>query len=260
MKKILTLAFVGIAVVFASCDLNHWKEEIGTTTVTGQESNYDYVDLGLPSGTKWATCNVGATKPEESGNYFAWGEIAPKEVYSLETYIFFQEDVFCKGETLCKDTLCKGDTLSGLSKYCTNKDWGYKTYEKGKLKDEYKDTLTILQDTNDIATIEWGGAWRLPTDEELTELRLQCTWASVTLNGEHGYSVTGPNGNSIFLPAAGYMDASEVIAAGEQGNYWSKSSWIFNQSKSWAIYFDADSKDHSHCDRYLGLTVRPVCR
>ena len=142
------------------------KEEKKNVTL---ENGYEYVDLGLPSGLKWATCNVGAEKPEDFGDYFAWGETTPKKQYDWRTY------KYCKGtdRTLTKYSDCNNGFID----------------------------KTVLDSESDAATVNWGGLWRMPTDVELTELREQCTWTWTIQNGVNGYNVTGPNGNSIFLPA-----------------------------------------------------------
>ena len=179
-----------------------------TPTVT-----YETVDLGLPSGVKWATFNVGATKPEEYGGYYAWGEIEEKESYT-EDNCFTYDKYF-------------GD-ISGTPEY-------------------------------DVACAQWGGNWRMPTSTEQQELLENCTWTWTTLNGVNGYEVTGPNGNSIFLPAAGYRTGTGVSIRGNYGLYWSSSSGSNACGNAYDLYFSGSNYDWYHANRYCGLSVRPVC-
>ena len=193
----------------------------------------EYVDLGLPSGLKWATCNVGAEKPEEYGDYFAWGETEPKTTYNWDTY------KHCKG------------TNKTMTKYCSNSSYGY---------NGFTDTKTVLDPEDDAASVNWGGAWRMPTDAEMIELREKCTWTWITQNGVNGYKVVGPNGNFIFLPAAGFMYYSSLYNAGLGGYYWSSSLRTSNPSNAYCVYFISGSVSSGSYDRYYGQSVRPVRR
>ena len=189
-----------------------------------------YVDLGLPSGLKWATCNVGATKPEEYGNYFAWGETTPKTSYSWSTY------KWCNG------------SYNTMTKYCTDSDYGT------------VDNKTVLDQEDDAAAVNMGDSWRMPTFEEQTELRTECTWTWTTLNGVNGYNVEGPNGNSIFLPAAGYRDSSDLYnGAGAIGHYWSSSLGTYNSGYAYGLDFYSGNVDWYDGSRYRGRSVRGVC-
>ena len=206
-----------------------YGEEVSFTTkaLSGIENGYTWVDLGL--SVKWATMNVGATKPEEYGDYFAWGETEPKEVYDWSTY------KHCRG------------SYTTLTKYNTDSNWGT------------VDNKTKLDAIDDAAVVNWGGTWRMPTDAELTELREQCTWSWTTQNGVNGYKVTSKsNGNSIFLPAAGWRLDSLLDRAGNYGYYWSSSLYT-DSPFAWLV--DIDSRGVSRCivERYPGLSVRPVC-
>ena len=192
------------------------------------ENGHEYVDLGL--SVKWATCNVGASQPEEYGDYFAWGEVEPKEEYHWSNY------KWCNGT---------GDTQT---KYCTNSDYGT------------VDNKTVLESADDAAAINWGGSWRMPTDAELTELREQCTWTWATQNGVNGYKVTSnSNGKSIFLPVAGYRLGSSLYNAGSNGLSWSSSLDTDGPNSACELYFYSDNVGRGYCDRYYGLSVRPVC-
>ena len=202
----------------------------GTTqdTPTNTENGYEYVDLGL--SVKWATCNVGASTPEEYGDYFAWGETQPKDTYNWSTYKW-----------------CNGSSNS-QTKYSTNSSYGT------------VDNKTFLDASDDAATANWGGSWRMPTEAELTELRTECTWTWTTENGVNGYKVTSKSkGNSIFLPAAGYRFASTLYGAGSSGGYWSSSLYTDSPCDAYVLYFY--SSDVSRYDyRYHGQSVRPVCQ
>ena len=191
----------------------------------------EYVDLGLPSGIKWATCNVGATTPEEYGDYFAWGETEPKDNYSWSTY------KYCNG------------TYDTMTKYCTDSEYGT------------VDNKTVLELEDDAAHVIWGGNWRMPTKAEQDELRNtnNCTWEWTTQNGVNGYKVTSVvNGNSIFLPAAGYRGGGNLFA-GSYGGYWSSSLYSSNSNEAYFVYFnssDVSLHPNNHC---LGRSVRAVC-
>ena len=193
---------------------------------------HDYVDLGLPSGLKWATCNVGATKPEEYGNYYAWGETEPKTTYNWSNY------KWCNGRA------------NTQTKYCTDSNYGYVV-----------DNKTVLELADDAARANWGGKWRMPTDAECTELRENCTWtwtSDYNGTGVAGRIVTGTNGNSIFLPAAGYRASDVLYDAGSWGDCLSSS--LYTGEPSYALYvnFDSDGVDRRCYYRYWGRSVRPV--
>ena len=194
--------------------------------------NHEYVDLGL--SVKWATCNVGATKPEEYGDYFAWGETTTKSTYNWSTY------KYCNG------------SYNNLTKYCTDSYYGT------------VDNKTQLELSDDAARANWGGSWRMPTDAEMTELREQCTWTWTTQNGVYGYKVTskksGYTNKSIFLPAAGYRYDSSLNSAGSGGNYWSSSLNTDNPNYAWYVYFNSSNVYRYYNNRYCGFSVRPVCQ
>lgn len=201
-------------------------DEVRYTDLTPK---YEYVDLGL--SVKWATCNVGATKPEEYGDYFAWGETEPKEVYDWSTYKW-----------------CNGSETT-LTKYCTDGSYGT------------VDNKTQLELSDDAARANWGGDWRMPTDAELDELREQCTWTWTTQNGIFGYKVTSnSNSNSIFLPAAGYRYDSLLDGASSNGHYLSSSLTTDNPYRAWGVYFTSDFAFGASSSRCEGLSVRPVCQ
>ena len=190
------------------------------TETPGMENGHELVDLGL--SVKWATCNVGANSPEEYGDYFAWGEVEPKEYYDWSTYKYYDAD--------------------SLTKY------------------GYDDDKTILESGDDAATMNWGGAWRMPTTAEQQELINNCTWDWTTQNGVKGHKVTGPNGNSIFLPAAGYVNEGALLNAGSYGYYWSSSLITVAPYGACYVYFDSGYVGWGQNFRASGLSVRSVCQ
>ncbi len=197
------------------------------------------VDLGL--SVKWATCNVGASSPEEYGSYFAWGEIEPKTTYSWSTY---------KWATAKYDEELDWWDLETITKYNTISD------------DSTVDNKTVLESEDDAATTNWGGQWRMPTDAEWTELRTKCTWIWIENykeTGIKGYEVKGTNGNSIFLPVNGCHDCDGLEHIGD-GYYWSSSLHVDNASSfsAWNVDFGLYNVFRNFIARYLGQLVRPV--
>lgn len=185
------------------------------------------VDLGL--SVKWACCNVGATKPEEYGGYYAWGETEEKNDYTWSTYKW-----------------CRGD-FDTLTKYCTSSRYGH------------VDNKTVLEPEDDVAHVKWGGSWRMPTADEIKELNDKCSWTWTTRNGVNGYKVIGPNGNSIFLPAAGIRGSTEVDGR-VTGGFWSSSLYdYYDSGYAYDLLFLDGGHVWSGTSRDLGCSVRPVC-
>ena len=209
------------------------EQSFTTEAGGGSGGDHAYVDLGLPSGTLWATCNVGANSPEDYGNHFAWGETQPKNNYYWNTY------QYCNG----------GDGWNTLTKYCSNFSYGY---------NGFTDNLTYLQSSDDVATVNWGEDWRMPTKEEWQELHNNtiCTW--VTQNSVNGRLFTASNGNSIFIPAAGYGDLNGPNAAGNMGDYWSRTLNPSFPYYAYGFYFDSGGFSVYDSYRCGGLCVRPV--
>ncbi len=189
------------------------------------------IDLGL--SVMWASHNVGAAKPEDYGDYFAWGETTPKNNYSWGTYKY-------------------GSGKDKLTKYCTNADYGT------------DDNKTVLEASDDAAAANWGNGWRMPKQQEVQELHEECTFTWTTQNGVNGYLVVGPNGNSIFLPAAGCRYGTSLSSAGGYGDYWSSSLYMDRPNNEYepnyavdlGFYSDLHYKDIG--DRCYGQSVRPV--
>lgn len=207
--------------------------------VSGNYNGYDYVDLGLPSGTLWATCNVGANIHSGFGDYYAWGEIQPKTTYNWNTY------KYCHG------------SHDQLTKYCHNSDYGYQGY---------RDNLYILEPEDDAATVQWGNGWRTPTKEEWEELYRNTTSFWTTQNGNNGVRFMASNGNWLFIPAAGYRYNSELHNTNNTYiSYWTnrldRGVNMYMSSPGAAFcyvnyqsYFGMNNFGRCH-----GLSVRAVC-
>ena len=224
---IALLSFATFPACEVDDEVSFTTNEQSSTPDSGTENGHEYVDLGL--SVKWATMNVGASTPEEYGDYFAWGETEPKATYSWSTY------KWCNGS---KPT---------LTKY--NMDSSYGTV----------DNKTQLDLSDDAAHVNWGGDWRMPTDAEMTELRTNCTWTWTTENGVKGYKVSSKsNGNSIFLPAAGCRYNSARGSAGSFGYYWSSSLYSDGPYFACELRFYSDSVLRYSSNRYYGPSVRPV--
>ena len=189
----------------------------------------DWVDLGLPSGTIWATRNVGADKPEDFGGYFAWGETASKDRYDWSTYKW-----------------CNGSAYS-MTKYCTNSAYGYNGFTDGK---------TELDPEDDAAYVNWGAEARMPSVEQIQELVTNCSWQWTTRNGVNGQLVTGPNGNTMFLPAAGYRWYESLSGVGSVGRYWSRT--LSTPRNAYYLYFDSGYYWYINVNRGYGFSVRGV--
>ena len=209
-------------------------------------SPVEYVDLGLPSGLKWAKCNLGASKPSESGDFYAWGETAPKADYTWATYKWMQAGKSGR-QYITKYTFADGQT-GGI--------W----YDSAGAF--IGDNKTVLDAADDAATANLGSPWRMPTEVEIKELLDKCTWTWTTQDGVNGYQVDGPNGNAIFLPAAGYYKGTMRYERGS-GYYWSSSlhtdlSFFASSNYACGLYFESGGHV-GHCSfRNLGYTVRPV--
>lgn len=194
-----------------------------TKPTSGYENGHEWVDLGL--SVKWATCNVGASSPNDYGGYYAWGETSIKPRYDYNN---------------CFDCLDS-----------TGDKWG--TYKVGG-----KTQITPTSG-HDAARENWGGKWRMPTAAENNELCKKCTWTWTTMNGHKGYRVTGRNGNSIFFPAAGFCYGADSGYVGENGYYWSSSLSFPDTYYASCLYFSTGGYHYTHGDRRRnGQSVRPV--
>ena len=207
-----------------------------------EAEEHEYVDLGLPSGTLWATCNIGATSPEEIGNFFAWGEIETKDDFSWETY------KYCKG------------TEKTLTKYCWSRQYGY---------NHFTDTLTMILPIDDAALVNWGGSWLMPSESQFLELinlnYTTRTWT--TQNGVAGIKITSKfNSNSIFLPTTGIYDGVNYEAT-DYGFYWSQTISSENNvypvgsplpTSAVFLYINRSAVGTPTRERYQGMCIRPV--
>ena len=194
-----------------------------TIYLTCNDSNHPHViDLGLPSGTKWSCCNVGADSPDEYGNYYAWGETEVKDGYVPNNYQY---------------------------SHWTENSLGIPVQVFDYIGDDIAGTQY------DAARANWGGSWRMPSLQQFKELMECCTYMPTTQLGTKGFLLTGPNGATIFLPSAGYRFAIETYSG---CRYWSSS---LDQEKNWAYRLNINNQSWE-CDsygRYYGLPVRPVC-
>ena len=238
MKKCFYFfALVSICLSFVQC-------ETLQTQQNSTHKGHEYVDLGL--SVKWATCNVGATTPDGLGDYFAWGEVEPKDYYGWSTYKY-------------------GSDENQLTKYCFKSDYG--TFGK----DGFVDLRSVLWPEDDAASVNWGGKWRTPTAEEIDELYNNCTWTWTTQNNMAGYLVTskikGYTDRSIFLPAAGigYEDTKFCPPEYWEGFYWTSSLDINHPNYAYMLSFSQDRVDwiilseyFFSFDRYFGSPVRAV--
>lgn len=255
-KKKFGIGFVAVIVLtFIILAFYH----LFSKPTTGKINGHDWVDLGL--SVKWATCNIGASEPSEAGGYYAWGETHVKSNYDW---------------TNCFDCLdrCEDERITAAEQFLFEmfgpEDSSWRLYKEG-------DSTTISPSSgHDAARENWGSTWRMPTDAENEELCTKCTWKWISNNGNNGYLVTGPNGNSIFLPAGGHCNGTETCEVDSWGRYWSNTlqkglcsfarilsfgppspSSTNNSSHKPSFVIVADPRTGPYC-RKCGLSVRPV--
>lgn len=208
------------------------------TTPGDRFSGYDYVDLGLPSGVLWATCNIGASSPEGYGQYYAWAETWPNGCYeNYQCYQYYSDDD------------------GRYTKYIDNASYGH---------NDYVDNITVLLPEDDAATANWGGAWRMPSVAEWQELFDNTTYTWTTQNDVNGVLFTASNGNSLFLPAAGFAyDGYGAHFQSQLCVYWSNSlepnSYYCDDAFIFRYTSSVDVEEITSQSRYYGLSVRPVC-
>ncbi len=234
MKKyvlsFLLLAMASMALAQEKVSVKVWKggnattiEQIDSITFPNTMQEPACVDLGL--SVKWASCNLGAETPEAYGNYYAWGETSTKEYYNWDKY-----------------------------KYCTPLTMAMSKYNS-------TDKKTILEAEDDAATVLLGNNWRIPTADEMKELVEKCTWEWMEdeKNRNYGYWVTGPNGNRIFLPAAGCINDNVPYAVEFYGYYWTSEVVSFESKLAVHLFFKDKSTNGSNVShRYYGFSIRPV--
>lgn len=202
----------------------------------------EFVDLGLPSGNKWATCNIGAGAPEERGNYYAWGETSNKTNYDLSTYAY-----------------CEEANNNNLTKYCTDPEMGY---------NGFVDSLTWLEPSDDAATVNWGPNWRTPAVADYYELMSCCTFSDDTVNGVYGKRFTGTNGNSIFLPFAGTYYGDELdLYPDDWSEYWTSNldysypphAWVFQWYPNYCQISNSRLREYGYPVRAIYDPTHGVC-
>jgi len=240
------LLYVPAGSVDAYKSAQYWNDYTNRiqTNPSSSISVPEAVDLGLPSGLKWASFNLGASKPEEYGDYYAWGETEP--YYSLLDPFFWKEG---KEGYLWSFYMWSRGEFNMLTKYCNNSEFGY---------NGFMDERTMLDLEDNAAYVNLGGSWRMPTGSEWSELMENCTWTWITQNGVEGQLITATNGNSIFLPAAGYRFDILLLAVGAIGRYWSSSITTDRPYDAWMVGFDSNEVRRYGYNRYYGLPVRPV--
>lgn len=191
----------------------------------GYINGHGYVNLGLPSGTKWATCNIGANSPQNDGNYYAWGETSINSNYTISACRAYDIDELTKSSKALTEKMCEGNNL---------------------------------KPSHDAARVNWGSLWEMPTCAQITELIEKCIWTWITYKGNKGYRVVGPNGKSIFLPAAGFKSGTSLEWYNELGDYLSST---FNGRCNVTLKFDSINAPHCFMHssfRSNGSSVRPV--
>ena len=239
---LVTAKAVGTATITATSKDGGFTDSCIVTVTPAEINGHAYVKMGVKSADgkvlKWATYNVGASKPEGYGNYYAWGEVSTKNNYSWSTYFY-------------------GNSSTTLTKYVTSSYNGT------------VDNKTVLEDVDDVArwSEEWGETWRMPTDKEWADLRnsFYCTWewtGDYNGTGVAGYIVTCKysdyKGNQLFLPAAGYRDGTSFSNVGTHGSYWSSSLLNSDPTRAYKVYFYSGSVSRDYGYRYYGYPVRPV--
>ena len=222
-------------------------------------NGHEYVDLGLPSGLKWATCNVGATKPEEYGDYFAWGDTVPyyEPGHAQDTHQNYWKEGKSGGYHWSSYKWCKGSSKT-LTKYCNNGTYGY---------NGFTDSKTTLDPEDDAARYQWGGSWRMPTQADCQELIDNCKLEKTEFNGILGYKATSKKYEDrfIFLPAAGRRKDTDIDFRGDISFCWSSSLYTDEPYGAYCLtlsYYSPESVD-VNVDKYTrinGSSVRPVCK
>ena len=241
MNKFFLLMAIVLPLVFISCKDDKGEPEI--------PDNHEWVDLGLPSGTLWATCNIGADSPEDYGDYFAWGETTPKDVYDWNNYKWCDWSRDTSGDIPV-------ESITWYKYY--SKNWTDNAYVDGDNKLE-------LEPEDDAAYVNWGPRWRMPTLEQIDELVEKCDWQWTQRKGVNGRLVTGPNGNSIFLPAAGGR-SEKLYWGGQTAYYWSRTLCspskltieAAGQRHAYILIHDSWGNEIWYDSRCEGKTVRAV--
>lgn len=220
MKKIVKAIAAIMLMAAVACAAGCKKE-----SSNGSFNGHEYVDLGLPSGTLWATCNVGADNPENYGDYFAWGETEPKTAFNYDNYKYY-------------------DGHNEITKYNST------------------DGLITLEPSDDAATINWGAGWKTPSLEQWQELSNNTTYKRMKQNGVWGFVFKGTNGNSIFLPGAGWYNEDDWTILNPEcpdGCYMSSSRSVERYSNAWYFRFGNIIIISDYRRAETGVSVRSVC-
>lgn len=210
----------------------NFKSGLAYSMVARPNTPAEAVDLGLPSGVKWASYNIGAMKPEEYGGYYAWGETEEKEDYTTGTYLYYK--------------YISGDPNENQN-WPTNSSQNWINIGSEISGTEY-----------DVAHVKWGGSWRMPTETEIKELVDNCICTWTTYNGVKGEKFVGPNGNSIFLPAAGERAGTEFISQTTNVNYWAGTFGNYGANNASYLCFFENGGGPYYYGRFYGFSVRPV--
>ena len=219
MKKLFMLSAIVMTIGLMGCKTSNQLQKTYKGCPDGNHPHL--IDLGLPSGTKWACCNVDALKPEDCGGYYAWGETTTKSDYSLKTYTHRDGD---------------DDSFHNLGS-------------------------SICGTQYDVAHVKWGGSWQLPSEEQIEELLDKCKLEWTTVNGVAGRKFTGPNGSSIFLPAAGGRWDTGLYGVGSHGYYWSGTQFTESEYYACNLNFYSDDADWDVISSCVdGHSVRPVSK
>lgn len=242
MKAVAALMLTVTVVCVTGCGSSNGNQRMVESAADKPQNlnGHNYVDLGLPNGTLWATCNVGADSPESYGDYFAWGETQPKSSYFEKNYKHAYYETEFEVPVYIKYTLGSH-------------------YLQGESTEP--DNLTVLEAVDDAATSNWGNGWHTPTTDEWNELLANCTREWTTRNHVKGMLFTGKNGNNIFLPAGGVYYEMDTPKADKFGNYLTSSLYRDRNDRSSYCYVFSrlDEGDLSGSDRFIGGSVRPVC-
>ena len=213
-------------------------------------NGHAYVDLGLPSGTLWATCNVGATTPEDYGSCYAWGETTIKSTYNWGSYKYANGPHDKLTKYCNKNDDGSDGVADNLTKYCNKSDDG---------NNGFTDNLTELQAGDDPATYNWGSDWRTPSKAQWDDLLQNTTNQWTTRNGVAGRQFTSKrNGQTLFLPAAGSRYYGEFSSLGSYGYYWASSLQTDYPRYAWRFFFGSDGYSMNGGNRSLGFSVRPI--
>ena len=229
---ILSILALSSQTIYAQGKISRQPQSTTSTTstklsVSGNLNGHDYVDLGLSSGRRWATCNLGSKSPAGYGEYYAWAETTPKTSYTSSNY------------NGCVDI--HPDGLGDI--------------KSDTIRAQYR---IIDNPKFDAARKNWGENWELPTSADFAELNNECTWTLKTIDGHKGYLVTGPNGNSIFLPMAGLKENQNKSQVGSGGFYWTGDHWDARDRSTMIDFHESSHNGSIWCYRYKGLSVRPV--